>query len=273
MKLSIITINYNNRNGLRETIESVISQTNKDFEWVIIDGGSTDGSKELIEQNSKSISYFVSESDTGIYQAMNKGIVASHGEYLLFLNSGDSLFEKDTIENVLPLLSNVDIYVGKIQSIGKLNETIEEQSDFSPEGVLNKLTFTWIPHQASFFKRNVFEKYGIYREDMKIASDWWFYFCTLVLGKASIASLPLTIAKYDTNGISHSHRAQAMEEQEKLLNENPAISTYYHFYKNNKDIVEAIKGCKFFFLLFRLYFYVYRKFHRRDTENHPLHMV
>lgn len=261
MKLSIITINYNNKNGLKETIESVISQTNKDFEWVIIDGGSTDGSKEFIEQNSKSISYFVSEPDGGIYQAMNKGIAASHGEYLLFLNSGDTLFDNETINNVLPFLSTFDIYVGKIKSKGKQNESFEEQSDFSPKGILNKLTFTWIPHQASFFKRTVFEEYGLYREDMRIASDWWFYFCTLVLGKASIASLPLTIANYDTNGISHSHRAQAKDEQEKLLNEHPAISTYYHFYKNNKDIVEAVKGNKFFFLLFRLYFYLYRKFH------------
>jgi glycosyltransferase involved in cell wall biosynthesis len=265
MKLSIITINYNNKNGLKETIESVISQTNKDFEWVIIDGGSTDGSKELIEQNSNYISYFVSEPDSGIYQAMNKGIVTSHGNYLLFLNSGDTLIDKDTIERALPLLINRDIYVGKIVSKGKMNESYEEQSDFSSEGILKKLTFTWIPHQASFFRRGVFEEYGRYREDMKIVSDWWFYFWSLVLGKASIASLPLTIASYDANGISHTNRAQAIEEQEKLLNEHPAISTYYHFYKNNKEIVEALKGNKCIFLLFRLYYYLYRKIHRRDT--------
>lgn len=92
-KLSIITVNLNNKDGLQKTIESVISQTCKDFEWIIIDGGSVDGSKDIIEKYSKEIDYWVSESDQGIYHAMNKGILRSHGEYLLFLNSGDYLFD------------------------------------------------------------------------------------------------------------------------------------------------------------------------------------
>ena len=91
MKLSVITINFNNKEGLAKTIVSVVGQTTRDFEWIIIDGGSTDGSMELIENNSEYISYYVSEPDKGIYNAMNKGIMASHGEYLLFLNSGDYL--------------------------------------------------------------------------------------------------------------------------------------------------------------------------------------
>lgn len=261
MKLSIITINYNNKQGLKETIDSVLTQTTREFEWIIIDGGSTDGSKELIEDHSEYISYFVSEPDKGIYNAMNKGIVASHGDYLQFLNSGDSLYERDTIEKVLPSLKDKDIYVGKIISRGKNNESTATQRDFSPEGILDKLTFTWIPHQASFFKSSIFSQYGHYREDQKIVSDWWFYFRSLVIGNASIDTLPFTIAYYDTNGISHTHRSQAIAEQERLLNEYPAISTYYHFYKDNKDIVKALKANRLSFLLFRFYYYLYRKFH------------
>ena len=80
MKLSIITVNYNNREGLQRTIDSVVSQTFRDFEWIVIDGGSTDGSKELIKQYADHFSYWVSEPDKGIYNAMNKGILKATGE-------------------------------------------------------------------------------------------------------------------------------------------------------------------------------------------------
>jgi len=259
-KLSIITINYNNKDGLEETIASVVHQVYGEFEWIIIDGGSTDGSRELIERNADKITYWVSEPDNGIYQAMNKGIKVAQGEYLLFLNSGDSLYDEHTIEKVIPLLEDKDIYVGRINSMGRENESAEEQGDFSPEGILRKLTFTWIPHQASFFRSSVFETYGLYREDQKIVSDWWAYYLSLVIGNATVGALPLFIANYDTTGISATHRTSALQEQEKLLKGFPCIYTYYRFYQENLDIVKALKGNRFFFFLFRIYFYMYRKF-------------
>ena len=99
-QLSIITINYNNLAGLQKTFESVFNQTFQDFEYIVIDGGSTDGSKELIEQYHDKIDYWVSEPDSGIYNAMNKGIVRANGEYLQFLNSGDSLLGENILKNV-----------------------------------------------------------------------------------------------------------------------------------------------------------------------------
>lgn len=264
-KLSIITINYNNKEGLQKTVKSVISQTTKEFEWVIIDGGSTDGSKELLEEYSNYIDYFVSEPDKGIYNAMNKGIYASHGEYLQFLNSGDSLHDNNTIEKILPLLKGKDIYVGRINSIGRKNASIKEQSDFSPTGILNKLTFTWLPHQASFIKRSVFDTFGMYREDQKIVSDWWFYYRSSVIGNATIESVPFVIADYDTTGISATHHRKALTEQDNLLKEYPAISEYYHFYKDNREIINAIKNNRIVFGLFRVYFYFYRKIHAYDS--------
>ena len=259
MKLSIITINYNNKEGLRDTIESVVHQRCQDFEWVIIDGGSSDGSRELIEQHSEQITYWVSEPDKGIYNAMNKGIRVAHGDYLMFLNSGDSLYDEQTIEKVLPLLGDKDIYVGRINSVGRDNASAEEQGDFGPEGILRKLTFTWIPHQASFFKKRVFDIYGLYREDQKIVSDWWAYYHSLVIGQATVGALPLLIANYDTTGVSATHRQAAVREQENLLQEYPCIYSYYKFYQENLEIVSALKGNKFFFFLFRIYFYLYRK--------------
>ena len=263
MKLSIITINYNNREGLLKTVESVKTQTFVDFEWVVIDGGSIDGSKELIEDNSQYISYHVSEPDKGIYNAMNKGILASHGEYLLFLNSGDFLYDKEVLVRVVSLLKDKDIYVGRINSVGKENASEEEQADFSPEGILRKLTFTWIPHQASFFKRTVFDEYGLYREDKRIASDWWAYYNSLVLGNATIASLPFVISNYDVDGISATQYSSAVEEQNCLLKEHPQIDVYYRFYRDYKEIIDALKSNRFVFMLFRLYFYFYRKLSKK----------
>ena len=108
-KISIITVNYNDREGLKKTIESVINQTWQDFEFIIIDGGSTDGSREVIEQYKDKIDYWISEPDKGIYNAMNKGIKAASGEFLLFLNSGDRLIDKNITEKVISKLeSNIE---------------------------------------------------------------------------------------------------------------------------------------------------------------------
>ena len=98
MKLSIITINLNNKNGLSETISSVIAQTFTDYEYIIIDGQSTDGSLEVIKQNANHINQWISENDHGIYNAMNKGLNLAKGEYCLFLNSGDSLYDSDVLQ-------------------------------------------------------------------------------------------------------------------------------------------------------------------------------
>ena len=263
MKLSIITINYNNHNGLKKTIDSMISQSYKDYEWIVIDGGSTDGSKELIEQYSQYMFYHVSEPDKGIYNAMNKGILVSHGEYLLFLNSGDYLFDKNVLERVAPLLKNKDIYVGRINSIGMDNVYEEKQSDFSPEGILRKLSFSWIPHQASFFKRTVFSEYGLYRDDMKIISDWWLYFRSLVIGNASAESISFVIANYDTSGISATQKSVPSKEYRIIMQDYPCINTLFQFYGQNLEIVEALRGNRTFFFLFRVYFYIYRKLFKK----------
>src|ERR1041384_6364869 len=114
MKLSIITVNYNNRTGLERTIKSVADQTQTDIEYLVIDGGSTDGSIELIKSFGPKITEWISENDTGIYEAMNKGIMRSSGEYLLFLNSGDYLYSNETIEQVQNNLGSEDILYGNI---------------------------------------------------------------------------------------------------------------------------------------------------------------
>ena len=110
MKLSVITINYNDKDGLLRTAKSVVEQTFKDYEWLVIDGGSTDGSQEIMGQFSAHIAWGVSEPDGGIYEAMNKGLAKASGDYVQFLNSGDSFIDRDVLERVFAdnLLADVN---------------------------------------------------------------------------------------------------------------------------------------------------------------------
>ena len=183
--LSIITINFNNNNGLQKTIGSVLSQSFEDFEWIVIDGGSTDGSRELIEQYQDSMSYWCSEPDRGIYHAMNKGVAQAHGDYCLFMNSGDCFYDKDVLGRVVNSSAIEDIIVGKV-SIDKYDHII------SPPP-LNGLTLYHlysgaIPHQGAFIRTVLLRKYP-YDENLKISSDWKFFVQTLILDNCSIRIL------------------------------------------------------------------------------------
>lgn len=112
MKLSIITVNLNNLEGLKKTYDSVVCQTFTDYEWLVIDGGSTDGSREFIEQHQDKFAYWCSEPDKGIYNAMNKGIVRAKGEYLNFMNSGDCFACEETVAEVFGKNRTADILYG-----------------------------------------------------------------------------------------------------------------------------------------------------------------
>lgn len=112
-KISIITISYNNLEGLKRTVHSVLSQSYKDYEYIVVDGGSNDGSKEYLEANSAHITRWVSEPDKGIYNAMNKGIAMATGKYCIFMNSGDHFFSATTLEDAAPQLDGTDYCVGR----------------------------------------------------------------------------------------------------------------------------------------------------------------
>ena len=255
MKLSIITVNLNNRPGLQKTIESVVSQTYKEFEWIVIDGGSTDGSKELIEEYAEYISYWVSEPDKGIYNAMNKGITASHGEYIQFLNSGDLFFDKNVLSNVVPLLAGKDYYVGNEMR----NGCLIKQKLSTPQQLCNTMITNCISHQTTFINRRIFDTYGLYCEDKKIVSDWWSFFKSIVIGDATVEQLPFTIDIFDTNGISTNCRSDALAEKQDFLSEYTRMQFLIDFYMSNYDIVHALKSNRLCFFIFRIYFWIYRK--------------
>ena len=215
MKLSIITINLNNREGLQRTIDSVIGQTFRDFEWIVIDGASTDGSKELIEKHSDYFAYWVSESDTGVYNAMNKGIRVAKGEYCLFLNSGDWLCNENVLQQIFSESHDADILFGYMMRDNQDGDTVN----------LAKPTLHWedfigntLPHQASFIRRILFEKYGMYDESYKIAGDTKFFVKALVWENATYKFIPLKVAVFEGGGVSD-NETRFFERDVRLRNE------------------------------------------------------
>lgn len=200
MKLSIITINYNNKQGLEETINSVISQTFTDYEYIVIDGDSTDGSKDLISKYSSKINFWVSESDNGIYHAMNKGIKQAKGEYLHFLNSGDYYYKENSLAEIFKKDINADII--RCDFFRKNNHSLQKSNNYGEEGLslLGFKTQTYC-HQAIFIKKELFELYGYYDEQLSIASDWKHIVISLLHG-ATEKYINETIVIYDETGIS-----------------------------------------------------------------------
>lgn len=205
MKVSIITINYNHAKGLRKTIESVITQTCKDYEYIIIDGGSTDGSVDVIKEHASQIDYWVSEPDGGIYPAMNKGIRIAKGDYCIFMNSGDEFYSKDVIENVIKQGLREDIVCGDI-CFGERNIVA------NPDSVTMRTFYkSTLYHQASFIKTQLLREHP-YDETMRSAADWKFFMEELVFRNRSYKHIPIVIAKFEGGGISSTQKAISRKE-------------------------------------------------------------
>ena len=196
MKLSVITINYNNLSGLRKTVDSVMSQTWRGFEWIIIDGGSTDGSKELIEQFHHYLSFWCSETDRGIFHAMNKGVGKAIGEYIIFMNSGDSFYDGNVLKKINSLHSDADIISG--QAIRTDNNEMHFKYN---ENLFMQLYLLSISHQGAFIRRSLLIKYP-YDETLKTASDWKFWIQTIIWGQVKVERTDIIVARYDMTGIS-----------------------------------------------------------------------
>lgn len=203
MKLSIITINLNDESGLKKTIDSVICQTYTDYEFIIIDGQSKDGSVDIIKQNETKIAYWISEKDSGIYNAMNKGIRIARGEYLYFLNSGDILPSADVFEKVFTDDPHESFICGNfiMEKAGKLEE------DKSYKGrdwtfALYDLFSGFLCHQAFFIHRSNFEKYGLYDEKLRIVSDWKLFFQAIGINHATVLYRDVDVVIYNMEGLS-----------------------------------------------------------------------
>ncbi|MCL2295424.1 MAG: glycosyltransferase [Spirochaetes bacterium] len=229
-KLSIITINLNNSQGLRKTIESVVSQTFTDFEYIVIDGGSTDGSVDVIRQYAEKITYWVSEPDTGIYNAMNKGIRKARGEYCVFLNSGDWLISSTTLHDVFIEIENyipADIYYSdRVDSDGSVFK-------FPKQMGINYLLYHPISHQNSLIKRKLFLEHGFYNENLRLASDWEFFVKELWEHKSTFTYIKTNISVFDIDGLGSQHSVEQKMEN---------ISFFQNVFKDLSDTILEYQG-------------------------------
>lgn len=200
MTLSIITINYNNKDGLQKTIESVVKQRVKDFEWIIIDGGSTDGGKELIEENAQHFTYWCSERDKGIYNAMNKGIKVANGDYCLFLNSGDCLYDENVVGNVLKELDGTDFISGDLWFVDDQGNRVK--AAIQPDKVTHHHMFLQtLNHQSTFIKTSLLKKRP-YDDSLKIAADWEQQFHEIILNGKTYKHINFFISNFLVGGVS-----------------------------------------------------------------------
>jgi glycosyltransferase involved in cell wall biosynthesis len=215
LKLSIITINLNNSGGLEKTIRSIVSQTFIDFEFLIIDGCSDDNSVEIITKYSDRINYWISEPDNGIYQAMNKGIKKSGGEYCFFLNSGDYFVNEKVLENVFEKEFKEDVVFGNLLVL--LNNKIIGKSKGKDKISFIDVYSSLIKHQAAFMRRRLFDKFGLFNEELRIIADWEFFLKTVGSGGASYKYLDIDISCFDNNGLSNHNGPLILEERKKVI--------------------------------------------------------
>lgn len=256
MKLSIVTINRNNAEGLRYTMNSVQNQTFDDFEYVVVDGASSDGSVEIISGFVDIFCHplnWISEPDAGIFNAMNKGVKMCRGEYILFLNSGDALSCPNVLTEVFTKCEyDSDIIIGKV-NLTRESKIFAHDVGLHPgeEITLLGLYLFGVPHQGSFIRNKLLLAYP-YDETLKINSDWKFFFETIIMHEVSYCIIPETISNYDTSGISSQNRKLLWSERDQNLKEfiPPRIlMDYYRIIPHFNDYkrVEWLLKHKFFY--------------------------
>lgn len=215
MRFSVITVCYNDKTGLENTIKSVIKQTSSNFEYIIIDGASTDGSIDIIKKYRRHINYWISEPDNGVYSAMNKGIKVAKGEYTIFMNSGDIFYTNDVLEKIDALNIESDLAVGRANMIknGKVISSVEPPQEI----MLGFWIYHSVIHQAAFMRTSMLKE-KLYDENLKIVSDWKYMFEEYITRQYTYTAIPITICCYDTSGIS-SNNERRIHERHKVLKE------------------------------------------------------
>lgn len=222
MRLSIITINRNNAAGLEKTMASVASQSFKDLEYIVIDGASTDGSVEVVKKIAPEFDHlkWISEPDSGIYNAMNKGIRMATGDYIQILNSGDCLAGNDVAERMLSELEkagNPSIFYGNMVKCFPDGRKLVDKSFAGQEITMLGMYTGTLNHNPAYIRRNLFEKYGYYDEDLKIVSDWKWYLQASIIGGEKPQYVDMDVTLFDMTGISETHKELDKEERNKVL--------------------------------------------------------
>lgn len=239
-KLSIITICYNDRQALEHTFSSVFAQTANDFDYIVVDGGSTDGSVELIERNKDRITKWVSEKDKGIYDAQNKGWRMAGTEFVQFLNAGDVFADHDVLKNVIPLLTkDVDVVYGDAA-------LADHRGRYGLKKNPDPITSAWlmkevIGHSAQFIRRSVLQQFNGYEPRFRIAADYGFFAKAFWAGGLRLKKLDRVISVFNTEGVSSDPgQKKRVAQERKLIQRQFAPPFWYWIYHTYAAISRAI---------------------------------
>ena len=235
MLLTIITINRNNAAGLEKTMQSVVSQTRTDFEYIVVDGASDDDSLAVIHRFAPALGdrlKWISEPDKGIYHAMNKGLAMASGDYVQFLNSGDCLAGKDVVERMTQVLGQKGfpsiLYGNMIKEMpdGKM---LEDKSFSGEDITMLGLYIGTLNHSASLIRRDLFDKYGRYDENLRVVSDWKWFLQAIALGEEKPVYTDINVTLFDMTGISETDKELTRKERRQVLEESipaPILNDY-----------------------------------------------
>jgi glycosyltransferase involved in cell wall biosynthesis len=209
--LSVVTIVYNNVRDIERTMLSVLNQTYPNIEYIIVDGLSTDGTLEIINRYKNKIAKFISEKDDGIYDAMNKGLAAASGDYVLFMNSGDEFYAKDTVSTVFAAVSGADIYYGETEMIDDKGQSLGKRRHKAPKH------FTWrsfkygmsVSHQAIYIRRSLTEPFDR-KYQLSADIDW---ILRAAKKAKKIVNVNQYVAKYLVGGMSKTKHRQSLIER------------------------------------------------------------
>lgn len=223
---SIITVSYNEKRNIQKTIDSVLGQTFHDFEYIVVDGGSTDGTKDIIQQHGRHLAWWCSEPDGGIYNAMNKGVTHATGNYVIFMNAGDWLHDEHVLENVYKSGMRADIIEGHTIRADKM---VRQRAVY--EDIFEHLFTDNISHQGAFIRRELLLAHP-YDEKYKIVSDWKFWLETLILEEKTYAFIDMDVAYFDMTGISFTQIDLRENEREAVYQElfPPHMVRFIHSY-------------------------------------------
>lgn len=223
MKLSIITINRNNAAGLEKTMTSVLRQTCTAWEYIVVDGASTDESVDTIKRLSGEFGgrlKWISEPDKGIYNAMNKGIGMAEGDYVQFLNSGDCLAADDVVEKMyhaLELSGYPSILYGNMLKDLVSGKILRDKGFAGKEMTFLGFFRGTVNHSSTLIQRALFDKYGLYDESLKIVSDWKWFLQAIVLGEEIPVYTDTDITLFDMTGISETNKKLTGQERKGVL--------------------------------------------------------
>lgn len=259
-KISIITINLNNKEGLEKSIKSVLCQTFLDYEFIVIDGASTDGSVNVIEKYKDGITYSISEPDKGIYEAMNKGIKAANGQYYHFLNSGDCLASETTLTDAFKEDINECFICGNFYYNTRSEDTkFEIYKDKDWAFALYDIFADGLCHQAFFIRKDMFEKYGYYDETLRIASDFKLFLIGIGINRESVRYVDADIVIYDTHGFSSGIGGDAILKEKQLVAKQELSRQVFrkmdhlHYLERNGYITCFVLSKKWIHVLFKVF--------------------